>query len=181
RQSICNYEDQKPDSGCVDDPGIGPENGAVVVLIDEIDKADPDVPNSLLEALGSLEFTVAETGHKVRADTPPLVIITSNNERELPAAFYRRCIVHVLNEHKPAQLVTIARVDFQRRTLDPVEDPEGVLLYAAVAKEIERYAGEARQRRERQPSTAEYLDAVRACLDLQIDPRNHPDWQDVAR
>jgi MoxR-like ATPase len=65
-----------------------------VVLIDEIDKADPDVPNNLLVALGSLEFRVEETGQVVRADKsrPPLVFITTNEERELPAAFLRRCI-----------------------------------------------------------------------------------------
>jgi MoxR-like ATPase len=66
----------------------------IVVLIDEIDKADPDVPNNLLVALGSLEFRVEETGQLVRADKgrPPLVFITTNEERELPAAFLRRCI-----------------------------------------------------------------------------------------
>src|SRR5512140_518366 len=66
---------------------------SAVVLIDEIDKADPDLPNNLLVALGSLEFSVPyiKTG-PVRAATPPLVMITSNEERELPAAFLRRCV-----------------------------------------------------------------------------------------
>jgi MoxR-like ATPase len=65
-----------------------------VVLLDEIDKADPDVPNNLLVTLGSLEFQVEETGQKVRADkeNSPLVFITTNEERELPNAFLRRCI-----------------------------------------------------------------------------------------
>lgn len=65
-----------------------------VVLLDEIDKADPDVPNNLLVTLGSLEFQVEETGQKVRAnkENAPLVFITTNEERELPSAFLRRCI-----------------------------------------------------------------------------------------
>ncbi|HEY6392041.1 MAG TPA: MoxR family ATPase [Bryobacteraceae bacterium] len=65
-----------------------------VVLLDEIDKADPDVPNNLLVTLGSLEFQVEETGQMVRAvkENSPLVFITTNEERELPAAFLRRCI-----------------------------------------------------------------------------------------
>jgi MoxR-like ATPase len=65
-----------------------------VVLLDEIDKADPDVPNNLLVTLGSLEFQVEETGQMVSANkrTSPLVFITTNEERELPMAFLRRCI-----------------------------------------------------------------------------------------
>ena len=172
---------QTPDTGLVTDPGIGPRNADVVVLIDEIDKADPDVPNNLLEALGSLQFTVAETGRVVRAGKPPLVVITTNDERELPAAFYRRCVVHALPEHEPDQLVTIASTHFGGETVDPATDPGGTGLYRTVALELKRYAGEARQRRERPPSTAEFLDAVRACLKLTIDPATHADWQDVAR
>lgn len=65
-----------------------------VILLDEIDKADPDVPNNLLVSLGSLEFHVDEIDQKVRADkaNAPLVFITTNEERELPTAFLRRCI-----------------------------------------------------------------------------------------
>src|SRR5687767_783409 len=65
-----------------------------VVLIDEIDKADPDVPNNLLVPLGSLQFRVEETGALVETDAKraPLVFITTNDERELPAAFLRRCV-----------------------------------------------------------------------------------------
>lgn len=65
-----------------------------VVLLDEIDKADPDVPNNLLVTLGSLEFRVDETGQLIKADKSngPLVFITTNDERELPTAFLRRCI-----------------------------------------------------------------------------------------
>src|ERR1051326_4343348 len=73
-------------------PEPGPENGAVV-LLDEIDKADPDVPNNLLEPLGSYEFGVEELDKaKVYARRFPFIVLTTNNERQLPAAFLRRCI-----------------------------------------------------------------------------------------
>src|SRR5680860_921803 len=64
----------------------------VVLLIDEIDKADLEFPNDLLWELDQMEFTVAETGETVRAARRPVVIITSNAEKELPDAFLRRCI-----------------------------------------------------------------------------------------
>jgi MoxR-like ATPase len=163
------------------DPGVGPRTNGVVVLIDEIDKADPDVPNNLLESLGSLQFTVAETGVDVRAsqDEVPLVIITTNDERELPAAFYRRCVVHVLGEHRKPRLVQIAQQHFAD-TEKTIDDVTATALYESVADEVERYRTEADKRRERRPSTAEYLDAVRACLELGIDTQ-HADWTDVAR
>jgi len=63
----------------------------VVLLIDEIDKADIEFPNDLLQELDKMEFFVYETGETVRADNRPIVIITSNNEKELPDAFLRRC------------------------------------------------------------------------------------------
>jgi MoxR-like ATPase len=173
----------------VADPGIGKRRNGVVVLIDEIDKADPDVPNNLLESLGSLQFTVTETSREVRANpkNPPLVIITTNDERELPAAFYRRCVVHVLPEHTPERLAEIAGWHFGGRTDgDPVtvtttlRHPDTMTLYAAVAAELKTFRDDARRLHTRRPSTAEYLDAVRACLELNIDT-GHADWKDVAR
>ncbi|HMQ95558.1 MoxR family ATPase, partial [Amaricoccus sp.] len=65
--------------------------GRVVLLIDEIDKADIEFPNDLLQELDRMEFFVYETGETVRARQRPVVIITSNNEKELPDAFLRRC------------------------------------------------------------------------------------------
>ena len=67
-----------------------------VLLIDEIDKADIEFPNDLLQELDKMEFHVYETGQVVRADTRPIVIITSNNEKELPDAFLRRCFFHYI-------------------------------------------------------------------------------------
>jgi MoxR-like ATPase len=70
--------------------------GRVVLLIDEIDKADIEFPNDLLQELDRMEFHVYETGEMVRAKHRPVVIITSNNEKELPDAFLRRCFFHYI-------------------------------------------------------------------------------------
>ncbi|MGR3396384.1 AAA family ATPase, partial [Pseudooceanicola nanhaiensis] len=67
-----------------------------VLLIDEIDKADIEFPNDLLQELDRLEFHVYETGETIRARHRPIVIITSNNEKELPDAFLRRCFFHYI-------------------------------------------------------------------------------------
>ena len=69
----------------------------VVLLIDEIDKADIEFPNDLLVELDKMEFDVYETGQRVQARHRPVVIITSNNEKELPDAFLRRCFFHYIN------------------------------------------------------------------------------------
>ena len=68
----------------------------VVLLIDEIDKADIEFPNDLLQELDRMEFHVHETGETIRAAVRPIVIITSNNEKELPDAFLRRCFFHYI-------------------------------------------------------------------------------------
>ena len=72
-----------------------------LVLIDEIDKADPEFPNDLLLELDQMEFVIVETGRRVVAKTRPLTIITSNNEKELPDAFLRRCIFHYIDFPTP--------------------------------------------------------------------------------
>ena len=68
-----------------------------VLLIDEIDKADIEFPNDLLQELDKMEFHVYETGETIRAKKRPIVIITSNNEKDLPEAFLRRCFFHYIN------------------------------------------------------------------------------------
>src|SRR5210317_1253289 len=68
----------------------------VVLLIDEIDKADIEFPNDLLQEIDKMEFYVYETGEMVKAKTRPIVVITSNNEKELPDAFLRRCFFHYI-------------------------------------------------------------------------------------
>ncbi|MCF6317974.1 MAG: MoxR family ATPase [Proteobacteria bacterium] len=69
----------------------------VVLLIDEIDKADIEFPNDLLVELDQMEFSVYETGEQIKAKHRPIIIITSNNEKELPDAFLRRCFFHYIN------------------------------------------------------------------------------------
>src|SRR5208337_5088308 len=96
------------------------ENGCVV-LIDEIDKADTDVPKGLLEALGSGEFTPLGSSKPIKvAGEPPLVIITTNEERVLPNAFLRRCLVLELklpgdDSRLIAHLIKRAGVHFPKR------------------------------------------------------------------
>ncbi|QSQ24124.1 MoxR family ATPase [Pyxidicoccus parkwayensis] len=140
------------------DPNLGSEHSRAVVLLDEIDKADPDTPNNLLVPLGSLQFQVEETRQLVETtpDKAPLIIITTNDERELPLAFLRRCIELPLEYPTRERLVEIGRA--QLPSLN-----EGLLL--AVAQAL--LPG-----KDQQPgiSAAEYVDALRACVSLKLAP-----------
>ncbi len=151
-----------------------------VVLIDEIDKADPDVPNGLLVPLGSTEFLVTPIRLLVReqpsGDGLPhhLIVITTNEERELPPAFLRRCIVHTLPPPDPATLPAIARRHLAladpRPADGPAEDPLArEKLLKKLAEKFFALRAEAEQRGERPPSTAEYLDALRVCRRLLVE------------
>ncbi|MBA1250037.1 AAA family ATPase [Pseudomonas luteola] len=84
----------------------------VVLLIDEIDKADIEFPNDLLQELDRMEFYVYETGETVRAQHRPIIIITSNNEKELPDAFLRRCFFHYIAFPDRDTLKRIVEVHF---------------------------------------------------------------------
>ncbi|WP_258240428.1 AAA family ATPase [Pseudidiomarina homiensis] len=91
-----------------------------VLLIDEIDKADIEFPNDLLHELDQMEFHVYETGEQVTAKHRPIVVITSNNEKELPDAFLRRCFFHYINfpdAETLAQIVRVHHPDIQRELL----------------------------------------------------------------
>ena len=83
-----------------------------VLLIDEIDKADLEFPNDLLWELDRMEFHIPETGVTIRAKERPIVIITSNAEKELPDAFLRRCIFHYIDFPDKAMLTQIVKVHF---------------------------------------------------------------------
>ncbi|KQP26500.1 MoxR family ATPase [Methylobacterium sp. Leaf100] len=162
------------DQQCPFPTALDPANAggaAAVVLIDEIDKADPDLPNNLLVPIGSSSFTVVETATVVRAETPPLIIITSNGERDLPAAFLRRCIAVQLPEPNLQRLVTVATTHF---------GPDHDQLYRELAQKTFELAAEYRRRGLRSPSAAEYLDVVRACLKLGIAPESEV-WQFLIR
>jgi MoxR-like ATPase len=83
-----------------------------VLLIDEIDKADIEFPNDLLQELDRMEFHVYETGETIRAAERPVVVITSNNEKELPDAFLRRCFFHYIAFPKRETMQAIIDVHF---------------------------------------------------------------------
>jgi len=82
----------------------------VVLLIDEIDKADLEFPNDLLHELDKMNFVVTETGDKISATHRPIIIITSNNEKELPDAFLRRCVFHYISFPDRELMTDIVRV-----------------------------------------------------------------------
>ncbi|MCT7953139.1 MoxR family ATPase [Ancylothrix sp. C2] len=91
-----------------------------VVLIDEIDKADIDFPNDLLRELDEQKFTIEETGKEVKANYPPIVFVTSNDEKDLPDAFLRRCLFYYI-EFPYSQLSKIVKAHFPESPRDVVE------------------------------------------------------------
>jgi MoxR-like ATPase len=164
-----------------------------VVLIDEVDKADPDVPNSLLVPLGLRRFRVTEIGEEILPEQPGsapqsarengrqarhLVVLTTNEERELPQALLRRCVVHMLPEHDKDMLVRIAKEHMQTWPGGVTADDEE--LAEAVADKLVEVREEAARQDVRRPSTAEYLDALLACRSLGIRP-GEDDWQLLTR
>lgn len=167
--------------------GAPVDTRGVVVLLDEIDKADPDVPNDLLVVLDEQWFRVTETGHVVRraGDVAMFLILTTNRERELPAAFLRRCVVFDLEDPGPDVMKTIARLHHAR---DPVPEPdvpaaerpppfEDLLqpLWDALVELRKRAAPGGL----RAPTTAEYLDALNACLAMGIRDAGDARWRRV--
>ena len=136
-----------------------------VVLIDEIDKADPDLPNNLLEVLGGLRFEVAETGCRVNCDSGvPLIVITSNDERDLPPAFVRRCIV--LNLQQP-DLAKVAALHFPKDG-KLVADALRLLVGDANTPADTPANTPANTSTTTPPSAAEFLDFIQACKTLRV-------------
>jgi MoxR-like ATPase len=150
------------------------DNYPSVVLLDEIDKADPDVPNDLLVALGSKKFRVEELGRDITAERRLLVFITSNNERSLPPAFLRRCVIHTLDQPDEARLMEIAKAHF------PEDAEANRKLFQQVARRVIAMRQGATDSTQPPPSTAEYLDAVRACLEFNIQPGDSPLWNAIS-
>ncbi len=146
------------------DPSSGEDVVDAVLLLDEIDKADPDLPNDLLEPLDRKRFNVPQ-GPLVQAkpSLQVLVIITTNEERELPPAFLRRCINLRLADPNREQLLDIARHYYPSGTKK---------LHAAIADKLIEQRAAARQQDLRPPSTSEYLDAIEACRKLKIKPES---------
>lgn len=147
-----------------------------VFLLDEIDKAEPDLPNDLLEPLDNLSFQLPGIGAINAKHDWYLVIITTNGERELPPAFLRRCIYLELPDPEPETLVQIAE-----RHLETTDKAEKRLL-SKLAGIFKTISGEAEDRQKRPPGTSEYLDAVKACKQLGIFPDEKNEiWQQIAR
>jgi MoxR-like ATPase len=123
-----------------------------VVLIDEIDKADIDFPNDLLLELDEQRFFIEETGEEVKANHPPIVIITSNDEKDLPDAFLRRCIFYYIDFPGANQLEMIIHAHFKRASSALVK--ASVERFIELRLDMEKDKGKAGKK----VSTSELLD-----------------------
>ena len=132
-----------------------------VLLIDEIDKADIEFPNDLLQELDRMEFHVYETGETVRARHRPVVVITSNNEKELPDAFLRRCFFHYIRFPDAATLKAIVELHY------PGLKPR--LLQEALTQFFELRVAPGLKKK---PSTSELLDWLKLILAEDLSPED---------
>jgi len=126
-----------------------------VVLIDEIDKADIDFPNDLLFELEQLSFQVKETQQLIQASAPPIVFVTSNDEKELPDAFLRRCLFHYIEFPQPERLIDIINVHFPEESQDLAN--KAVKRFWQLREEMRRDKGDAGKK----VSTSELIDWFR--------------------
>jgi len=134
-------------------------DAASVVLIDEIDKADIEFPNDLLRELDRMEFYVYETHQTVRARHRPLVVITSNNEKELPDAFLRRCFFHYIRFPDKETMEKIVAVHFPGLKKSLLREAMEVFF------EVREVPG-----MKKKPSTSELLDWLKLLLAEDIPP-----------
>lgn len=130
-----------------------------VLLIDEIDKADIEFPNDLLQELDRMEFFVYETGEVVSARQRPVVIITSNNEKELPDAFLRRCFFHYIKFPDPETMAQIVEVHFPDLKSRLVGDALRIFYNLRDVPGLKK-----------KPSTSELLDWLKLLMNEDIDP-----------
>ncbi|MEZ5435388.1 MAG: MoxR family ATPase [Pseudomonadales bacterium] len=125
----------------------------VVLLIDEIDKADIEFPNDLLVEIDKMEFFVYETGETIKAKKRPIVIITSNNEKELPDAFLRRCFFHFINFPDRETMTRIVDVHFPTIQHDLVKEALDVFF------DVRKIPG-----LKKKPSTSELIDWLKLLM-----------------
>ncbi|WP_372423050.1 AAA family ATPase [Salinarimonas chemoclinalis] len=130
-----------------------------VLLIDEIDKADIEFPNDLLQELDRMEFHVYETGETVRAERRPIVVITSNNEKELPDAFLRRCFFHYIKFPDPGTMAAIVEVHYPGIKQRLVKEALDVFFAVREAPGLKK-----------KPSTSELLDWLKLLLNEDVAP-----------
>ncbi|AXU50498.1 AAA family ATPase [Clostridioides difficile] len=126
-------------------------NQQVILLIDEIDKADLEFPNDLLWELDKMEFYINETKETVRAKQRPIVIITSNAEKELPDAFLRRCIFHYIEFPDRDMMEEIVKVHFDKVEEHLLEQVMTTFYWIRSLKDIQK-----------KPSTSELIDWIQA-------------------
>lgn len=125
----------------------------VVLLIDEVDKADIEFPNDLLTELDKMEFFVYETGETIKAKHRPIVIITSNNEKELPDAFLRRCFFHFINFPDRETMIRIVDVHYPNIKKDLVKEAMDVFF------DVRKIPG-----LKKKPSTSELIDWLKLLM-----------------
>ena len=125
----------------------------VVLLIDEIDKADIEFPNDLLQELDRMEFYVYETQETITAITRPVVVITSNNEKELPDAFLRRCFFHYINFPDRETMQQIIEVHFPEINHDLVKEAMDIFF------DVRKVPG-----LKKKPSTSELIDWLKLLM-----------------
>jgi len=131
----------------------------VVLLIDEIDKADIEFPNDLLTELDKMEFDVYETGDRIQARQRPIVIITSNNEKELPDAFLRRCFFHYIAFPDRDTLQSIIDVHFPQIEQKLVREALDIFFRLREVPNLKK-----------KPSTSELIDWLKLLLADRIPP-----------
>ncbi len=131
----------------------------VILLIDEIDKADLEFPNDLLWELDKMEFYIHETKETVKAKHRPIVIITSNAEKELPDAFLRRCIFHYIEFPDRTQMAEIVNSHFEHLDENLLKQAMDTFYWIRSLKDIRK-----------KPSTSELIDWIRALLIGGMDP-----------
>ena len=130
-----------------------------VVLIDEIDKADVEFPNDLLRELDRMEFYVYETRELVRARHRPIILITSNNEKELPDAFLRRCFFHYIRFPDETTLRAIVAVHYPHLKQDLLAEALAVFFEVRATPGLKK-----------KPSTSELLDWIKLLLNEDVSP-----------
>lgn len=131
----------------------------VILLIDEIDKADLEFPNDLLWELDQMEFYIHETKRTVKAKKRPIVIITSNAEKELPDAFLRRCIFHYIDFPNEELMNEIVKVHFPDIDENLIKNAMDVFYWIRSIRDIRK-----------KPSTSELIDWLNALQRNGIDP-----------
>ncbi len=135
-------------------------SGRPILLIDEIDKADIEFPNDLLLELDKMEFFVYETGETIKAKDRPIVIITSNNEKELPDAFLRRCFFHYIKFPDVETMKQIVQVHFPDLKKDLIREAFKIFYDIRDVPGIKK-----------KPSTSELIDWLKLLMTDDVDAK----------